>query len=184
MPIPSLVPTSPERARSGPSSPPARYLPGLDGRASLLTVFRRPLFASAVGVLASIGIAACNPFESRHVKACEAALKDTLRSPSTYQQIRVTERTETIPIEKYLADEKNEAVRQVYLRQYKQAVRSLVYFEFDAANAYGTPIRGFSEYSYDTIDGDISRVSELMVKIDGKTKTDRLVDAVRQLQAQ
>lgn len=57
-------------------------------------------------------------------------------------------------------------------------MRSVAVFEFDAANVYGTPIRGLAECAYDTLDGDPKLASAFTVKVNGKTTTDRLLEAV------
>ena len=127
-------------------------------------------------------VAGCNPFESSFIKTCEAALKDTLLAPSTYRRVVATESRSPIPLALYLAQEnKSEAVKKFLRQQNTTATRFVVVFEYDAANAYGTPLRLSAECSYDTTGDDPSSAHEFTVRINGKTKNDRMADAIRRL---
>jgi hypothetical protein len=64
----------------------------------------------------------CNPAKDAAVGACESFVKDRLRSPSTYKQISVD-------------------YSGVRFESNGRDVR-MVNIKYDAANAYGTPIRG------------------------------------------
>lgn len=125
-------------------------------------------------------VAGCDLFESRFISACEAALKDTLRAPSAYRRIDVTETSENISIDEFLAGE-DDAVGDFYRRSYDHAVRLMAIFEFDAANAHGTPLRLFAKCTYDTVDGDDKYAGDYTVRIDGKTKSDRIREAIDRL---
>jgi hypothetical protein len=132
--------------------------------------------------LFAAALAGCWSSDSKFVQSCEELLKETLRSPSTYRRVGVVERREPIPLEDYLAAQKDsEAVKRLYRQQGTQPVRILAAIEYDAANAYGTPVRGAAVCHYDSTDGDASRIPTDLVRINGKTRTDMLVDRARQL---
>ncbi len=111
--------------------------------------------------------------------ACEAALKDTLLAPSTYHRIGVTETTEVLSLDAYFRlEDEGESVEAFIRQTHDHAVRSVALFEYEAANAYGTPLRLFAKCTYDSLDGDASGAHQLTVRIDGKTSTERLKDAI------
>lgn len=138
-------------------------------------------------IIISMLLAGCNPFESKFVAACETALKSRLRSPSGYKRVEVTEYNNPISIDEYVAirrAEKSELLKfeiDYMKNSNKQPTRHIAFISYDAPNAYGTLVRGTSQCEYVTSDGDASRASEILVKIDGKTNTDRLIDAVKSM---
>lgn len=144
---------------------------------------RRVVAAAALGSLAvAVGGGAAvllDPLTSRMVKACEAALKDTLLAPATYRRVSASESTDPISLEEYAAARGETAVAEFDRQRYDHAFRSTVRLDYDAANAFGTPLRLSSLCTYDTLDGDASRAHERLVRIDGKTRTDRLIEAVQ-----
>jgi hypothetical protein len=144
----------------------------------MTTAARRalPLF---VMVPIALSAGACNPFESGFVKACEAALQETLLAPATYKRVSTFETSEPLSLEDFTRDLGGSEAAYYRRQGHDHAVRSELLITYDAANAFGTPIRGQSLCSYDTIDGDASRADSLFVRIDGKTHTDRLVEAIR-----
>ncbi|HEX8573999.1 MAG TPA: hypothetical protein VF759_14740, partial [Allosphingosinicella sp.] len=64
----------------------------------------------------------CNPVQSQAVQACEVFIKERLRSPSTYKRIS------------------GDALGPAFENDGRRV--KMVTIEYDAANAYGTPIRG------------------------------------------
>jgi hypothetical protein len=123
------------------------------------------------------------PFDSAFLKACDEAIKDNLRSPSTYQRIEVSEVQEQLSIDDFTRGmEADEAA--LYKGRSDKAVRTRALISYDAANVYGTPIRDLADCTYDTIDGSISVVNKFFVKIDGKTLTEKLLDDIRRAKQQ
>ena len=74
-------------------------------------------------------LAGCNSQQSAAVGACESFIKERLRSPSSYKQISVDDLGPSF---------KNDG------RDIK-----MLTVEYDAANAYGTPIRGKQMCTFD-----------------------------------
>jgi hypothetical protein len=110
------------------------------------------------------------------VSACEQAIQGTLRAPSTYRRIALTETSEVFPLEDYLAADKydSDSVKEVYRKVGYKPVKRTMWVEYDAANGYGVPIRTRTECSYISLNGDFSNVSEMLVKLNGKDRVDRL----------
>jgi hypothetical protein len=75
-----------------------------------------------LGILLLVTVAGCNPAQNAAVGACETFIKERLRSPSTYKQI-------------------NADYSGAPFKSEGRDVR-MVIIEYDAANAFGTPIRG------------------------------------------
>ncbi|MFA7595899.1 MAG: hypothetical protein WCY92_06045 [Novosphingobium sp.] len=75
-----------------------------------------------LSILSLVVVAGCNSAQNAAVGACEAFIKERLRSPSTYKQIGVD-------------------YSGVSFKSEGRDVR-MVTVEYDAANAFGTPIRG------------------------------------------
>lgn len=137
---------------------------------------------SVVTVLALTAVAAlsaCYPFEPKMYAACEEALKDTLRSPTSYRRISLMSSERPISMDEYLADERSPIVKELLKKSGGNPVRSVAIIEYDASNAFGAMLRGTAECSYDSLNGDISKASAISVKINGKTLTDRMVDSIK-----
>lgn len=123
--------------------------------------------------------------DSRLVAACETALLDRLKAPSTYARVSATESSEPIRLADYYVDAFSRngmpgaAEQELNRRVHDHATRWTVLIEYDAANGFGTPIRGVSACTYSSLDGGTKGVSALLVKIDGKTKTQWLVEALK-----
>lgn len=101
--------------------------------------------------LAALTLAGCGRPD---VKACEIFIKDGLRSPSTYRLISMSEQDEKVS-KPPLPKEAGELERMAWEQDKAQhGIRSLI-LEYDAANAYGTPIRGHQVCTFATIDGDL-----------------------------
>jgi hypothetical protein len=77
----------------------------------------------------SLATAACNPAQQQAVQACEVFIKERLRSPSTYQQVKV------------------DALGPAFESDGRRV--KMLTIEYDAANAYGTPIRGTQQCVFD-----------------------------------
>lgn len=131
--------------------------------------------ATALGIFGSRDV-----FASNMVNACEDALKERLKAPSTYQRIKVTETQQNITFDQYFAaNNESPAVQQFLRAMAKQPpVQLIAFIEYDAANAFGTPLRSISKCTYNTLDPTRSTDSKHLVKIDGKSNTQWLVDRV------
>ena len=69
-----------------------------------------------------LGLVGCNSPQSHAIKACEIFIKERLRSPSTYKKVR------------------NDSIGPVFVSEGRNV--KMINIEYDAANAFGTPIRG------------------------------------------
>jgi hypothetical protein len=115
------------------------------------------------GALISCGFAltSCDYFRgSEEVRACRVFTKDQLRSPATYREVRANTLDSLISEAdlrtRYLADPNDEVDRMVMAmaRGHQLQIRSVI-LEYDADNAYGTPIRGLGGCDFLLIDGRI-----------------------------
>lgn len=125
-------------------------------------------------------LAGCYSADTPLVQACEVALKKRLLAPATYRRVGVVESQSAMPLEEYLTNERSDSIKDFYRKLGKQPVRARAIIEYDAANAFGTPLRSFADCTYEASSADaVSGVSEHSVKIGGKTTTDHLIDAVK-----
>jgi hypothetical protein len=74
-------------------------------------------------------LSGCNSAQNKAVNACETFIKDRLRSPSTYKRINVDGLGPAF-------ENEGHSVKMVTI-------------EYDAANAYGTPIRGSQQCTFE-----------------------------------
>ena len=88
---------------------------------------------------------------STFAASCEEAAKLRLRSPSTYRRVSSNELTpENITAEQFLSSHSNSQHARDALAQKNAApVRLRAFISYDAANAYGTPVRDTVECTYD-----------------------------------
>jgi len=93
-----------------------------------------------------------------------------------------------MPRAEYLALLKQETSKTLYnarLNAYEKGdlvpTNYTLIIEYEAPNAYGTPVRSFSTCEYFDGSGSLEYVTKNSVKIDGKTSTDLLVDQARSL---
>lgn len=110
----------------------------------------------AIALLVSaVAVAGCNPFEPKLNTVCEELVKERLRSPSAYERVRLTALDEIVSAEAY------EAGYGYILTTSQRAViegganphRHTVIVEYDAPNAYGTPVRSAARCVHYSIDG-------------------------------
>ena len=93
-----------------------------------------------------IGLSGCNPAQSQAVQACETFIKERLRSPSTYKRISVDD----------LGPAFESDGRRI----------KMLTVEYDAANAYGTPIRGSQQCVFEVDEkGRFSQEPEFAAKM-------------------
>jgi hypothetical protein len=118
--------------------------------------------------------------------ACEEVLKDRLRAPATYNRIESRERTEELEDYVWVAWQKAEgSLKEIFEARAAEAVgegkplqRITVHIVYDAANAFGTPIRGRADCTYLTVDDDRSGLATTSagVRVDGLSHIEWLVD--------
>jgi hypothetical protein len=92
------------------------------------------------------------------VAACEEFLKGGLRSPATYRKVSV--RTYDAPITKQQATAIGARVydnRPLTLRK--------VFIDYDADNAYGTPVRGIEMCAFVLLEGKLPDAGSLRTKV-------------------
>lgn len=118
-------------------------------------------------VVFSATVSGCNPFEPRLYGVCEDALKEQLRSPSTYERVRLTARDEQISAEAYEIGAGNPLTRaaRTVLQQGAIPHRHVVIIEYDAVNAYGTPVRGAAECIHYSLTGDSKNASRYSISL-------------------
>lgn len=139
-----------------------------------------------VAALMVLALSGCDRTKSDFVAACESAIKDTLRSPSGYKQIKVDYSTTELNYETYIQYIGKEEASKLYKSQIESlksgennpvVLHALV--EFDAPNAYGTAVRAVNRCEYVLMSKD-QKVIAPLIKVNGKTMTDRLADLVRE----
>jgi hypothetical protein len=103
---------------------------------------------------------ACSAFgEAEEVRACETFIQERLRSPATYQRAEVTVGTDEAISEQafnqaYVGERPDELgkILQEQVKGHALAIRR-VFIRYDAANAYGTPIRSLEMCEFLVRDG-------------------------------
>jgi hypothetical protein len=106
------------------------------GFASHLPVPGRIFKAAIIAVLAvstTAALSGCDALEDKSIKACESFIKARLRSPSTYKRIDAT-------------------AYGVVIKSEGKNLKTVT-VDYDAANAYGTPIRGDQMCSFEVDKG-------------------------------
>ncbi len=112
---------------------------------------------------------------------------ERLRSPSTYKRIDLKKREQQLTRDEYvkrLDDEKSlPDTREFKLRafdegRYRPALASIS-ISYDAANAYGTPVRGHAVCEAFSDTADYSHASAWFVKVNGKTHTEWLLEQIK-----
>jgi hypothetical protein len=124
----------------------------------------------------------CLDGESAFVRACELALVERLKSPSTYRRVEATVAREPLGLDDYFAGrDDGPAVRKFAEQQGLKPIRVLALVEFEVENALGVSVLSLATCSLDTRDGDPSAASPMLVRIDGKTWTEWLADRAARL---
>lgn len=126
--------------------------------------------------------------------ACEAAIKDRLKAPSTYrraekpiftvEEVTPEEAMPTIPeeAESESLREAREAMRSLYRQT--GAFRHTAVIKYDSANSFGTPLRGLDLCESYTTSKDTPGQKDVRpgsVLINGKTTTDWAIEGIRSL---
>lgn len=142
-----------------------------------------PLARLAILALSTATLAGCSMFDSPMLKSCEEILKVRLRSPSTYQRIEVISHTKTgLTVEEWVAEHgtrKSQGVQQSDI-DYGKIIAHLgesftlnqLLISYDAANAFGTPVRTTALCTFPSVDGDDSGASTYNVQVDGLSASD------------
>ncbi|RWB68368.1 MAG: hypothetical protein EOQ49_22690 [Mesorhizobium sp.] len=132
-------------------------------------------------------------------RVCEKILIDRLRSPSTYKRIEIDHYSDPVPLEEFrkiredeIAKTSNAGYRD-FERQMLKINTDLIasgsrgapimfkkYIRYDAANAYGTPIRALSECTLLSENGSESEASIFNVRVDGTTKSEYLIKLIKE----
>jgi hypothetical protein len=140
------------------------------------------IFLLAVIAACAVGGAAYHygyyPFTSPLLAACEEAMKERLKAPSTYRRISVSETKEPLSFEQYYAARpESDAVKTVLIRgATEKPVKRTILIEYDAANAFGTPLRSRSLCTFEASDSREVPLGKDFVTIDGKSYVQWLVD--------
>ncbi|TPI34654.1 hypothetical protein FJW08_03515 [Mesorhizobium sp. B3-2-1] len=126
-----------------------------------------------------------NPFESAMIKSCEMVLKKRLLAPTGYRRIEVTEMSDPLSLQEYLQERHltTDDERVIFTRMYNdgaagknQPTKFTQIITYDAPNAYGTPVRGMSQYR--SIDASKASAAWYSVIVDNFTETGWLADQV------
>ncbi|MGV8856457.1 MAG: hypothetical protein ACOH2L_17655 [Devosia sp.] len=123
-------------------------------------------------------IVVARPFDSPLVKACEEIFKMQLRSPSGYSRVDAIDSIQPITIREWVYLTRPDRLTEDPLTE-RQAKRMeeagqvpawlTTYVEYDAPNAYGTPIRGTIECKYLSKDSSPRDASRYDIVVNGKT---------------
>lgn len=139
-------------------------------------------------------ISGCKDPKDGLVEACEAVLKDTLVSPAGYKSVSTTHLEGKATPEEYFAhmnfkypsddDQSSDAtIRRLIKKQIEdgtfEVISYKVIMEFDAPNAYGTPIREKVLCTYVGTSPPRGVEDRKDVRIDGKSDFDRLMDTAK-----
>ena len=154
------------------------------------------LTALAVGLLMSALGCDQTPQDQRtFLASCEEVIKERLKSPSSYRRINepeISTSKSAISDDEFeelvmrLPAELQQATREERLRgeAWVEQFNFVTMIEYDAANAYGTPLRRTSicrsGTSYSGTPGRFD-VSSNSVEVDGRTSTGWFVDQAKKL---
>lgn len=145
-------------------------------------------------------LAGCSFTESALTKACEAEIKSRLRSPSTYERVDLLVDAVEIPVAAWKSKEEDRLAGRNPDGDLTEEDKKLIdltvtvlsagdsnptlfikFFSYDAANAYGTPVRGVSKCEYISNDGENGDISRQWLLVDGETHAEWLLSAIQKL---
>ena len=111
-----------------------------------------PAGIAALGIVGVGGYFGWETYGQPDVKACEAFIKEGLRSPSSYSRVSVIKGVEPISIEELQKLRPPSSFDKLL-----KGDRSLhlVSIEYDADNAYGTSIRGVEVCAFEMRNGEL-----------------------------
>lgn len=136
------------------------------------------MLKALVSVGVCLAVSGCSFFEGNIVAACEEALQQRLRSPSSYTRIELSQYKRTIKdradYERLLSFMKDPAARARALGDFDSGTLQPTEFRllivYDAMNAFGVPIRGTAECKWENLHrDDDSKAAFYSVTVDGKT---------------
>lgn len=165
------------------------------------TVNKILLWTAAIGGVGATVIAMQSPSPDHLFRdACEYVLKDRLKAPATYRFVRMTPiETRLATLDEYMGWTDAEvkvrgqemAKRDPKLARAQDAKRELfdlgnahlvgAFLEYDAANSFGTPIRGIANCTLTTT-GDVYEPSPLdrhMMRVNGLSATEWVISLMR-----
>jgi len=145
--------------------------------------------AGAVVIACAMTVSSCSIFESKFNSACEDGIKKRLLAPSGYKRIALQRRDEVLTRDEFVAHmaatNTPEGAMKSDLESFDKGRLPVTKFtaviEYDAPNAYGTPIRFTSicEYVSETGKDDQERdFYALFLTIDGETDNQWLIRRV------
>jgi hypothetical protein len=133
-------------------------------------------------------ISACNALgQPEEVRACEAFIKERLRSPVTYHRAELTVGgdepvTQAKFDEQYIGSKPGELSKLLRARvKGKQLALRNVFIHYDADNAYGTPIRGLEMCEFLVVDGRLDSSGDLESRAKSTASNMRLREVMEQL---
>lgn len=111
---------------------------------------------------------------------CETVIKERLRAPSTYKRISVDVDKDPLTRSEYVellrSEDTGPGLTSALLEQQAAGkhnpTRYTLWISYDAANAYGTPIRSKSRCAYVSHTGDWPRQGAYLLEVDGLTSLD------------
>lgn len=111
---------------------------------------------------------------------CESELADRLKSPAGYKRVSYTISEEQLSEEKLriYGSQKKWGDPEWLIARGKPYIRRIRNIVYDAPNSFGVLIRGYAECSYVSRKDDHT-ISDFLVEIDGKTKTEWLIYQLR-----
>lgn len=125
-----------------------------------------------VVVLGYAYVRAYSPFPSEFVRTCEAAIKQRLAVPSTYQRIDADESRRTISWEDFFAEPErsvSEAARKAMIQAARvPRVQYVALIKYEAQELVGAIIRETATCTFNSLDGSDAPSRPVWVKIDGE----------------
>lgn len=150
------------------------------------------MLAAAASAFACAGYYAAygSPLDTKLYSVCEAALKARLRSPAGYERVSVSQSKHELTRSEYFdvltKDGESPSVIEALIRNFglygPKPVRFDVALVYDAPNGFGAPTRGAADCSYTDPRGDSSTANPYIVRINGMTTSEWLLDQARELQ--
>ncbi|WP_156939494.1 MULTISPECIES: hypothetical protein [unclassified Mesorhizobium] len=132
-------------------------------------------------------------------RVCEQVLVDRLRAPSTYKRIGIDHYSDPVPLEEFqkikedeIANSSDANWQDFQRRMLKIGIDGITsgsqrapimfkkYIRYDAANAYGTPIRDLSECTLLSEKGSESEATLFNVRVDGTTRQEYLIKLIKE----
>ena len=132
-------------------------------------------------------LSGCDLMTPKLVTVCEDLLKDRLNSPSSYKRIEVSDgSSKLLTRDEYAkqmaSDGLSKTIAEFDLKAFDEGTNKPTVFRYfisyDASNGFGVPLRRTAECEYFSRTGEEGDASKYSTKVNGKTGTDWLLDAV------